>query len=329
MSRIYDLIYKMKTDNRTGVLTVMQSKGDKVYLTFNQGKVIAAIWQTKDDRAIPLWFYLQTNSKLISDEEYQELEDQAKQKEISVGELLSNIGNLPVEKRTKYITGKLEEIIFNLFSLKDDELVGTTFNEKEILYPHADVEISLDVSELWEKYVHAIKDLELVVDFFGDKQTELKVIAIPEEGLSREERFILNFISNRKSLYQVLALPLPNKLRIYQILADLKSKNVIEIIKEKSHSVSQRINFNPVKAFILIIILFVLANLLPTLGNLINRFTEPDITMVSPDRTDEVSHISELVRAGILNNGDLWKPPSSYSDRYEINITDYKFTIEP
>lgn len=326
MSRIYEILFKLKTDRRQGVFTVITTNGNRAHITFQHGKISAGIWQTKDDRSIPLWFYLQTNSDLVNDAEFRELEETAKERGISPGELLSNAGNLNNEKRTKYIKGKLEEILFNVFSMKDDEIVGTTFSEKEILYPNAEMKINLDVTDLWNLYIKKIKDLELVVDFFGDKNSLVRVITFPEEGLKREERFICNFIGSKKYLAEILTLPIPNKLRVYQILAELNSKKVIDISKEKIKDVSDIKTFSLLKTFAVFILIFAIGILLPVIGHIIRKTTHEDIQYSS--RTKLMENIKEKIRSEILIKGTSSEIGDNFDDNITIKIGSDNFSVE-
>jgi len=126
MSYLYEKLKVLQKEEKNGILTVITRFKDKIMITLNKGDIVSAIWERSDNKVIPLWFYIQTNSEIATDEEFQELDKIAKDENIDPSILLSDLGNLPFEKRKKYIKGKLESILFNLFDFNIDDLPGVT-----------------------------------------------------------------------------------------------------------------------------------------------------------------------------------------------------------
>lgn len=261
MSMIYDMMIKLSKEERNGIFSIITSLGDSIFLNISSGKISAAIWQTKDRKAVPLWFYLQTNSELISDEEFSGLEKTAQEKDLSTGELLSGSGNLSPEKRIRFIKGKIRDIAFNVFSLKNEEIAGTTFAENELLYHKSELEIEEDIESLWIDYLKSVENMELIVESIGDEETLISVNSVSVDKLTREERFLYNFVGNKKYLGEILHLPIPSRVKIYKILASLNQKKAISILKKKTEGEEpdKKIDFNFITVIVFAVILFLLS----------------------------------------------------------------------
>lgn len=262
MSIIHDLMTKMSKEQRSGILTIITNKGDNIYLGLLSGKIKAAIWQTKEGKAVPLWFYLQTNSELINDEEFNGLEKLSQEKGLSPGELLSGSYDLSPERRIKFIKGKIREIAFNVFSLKDEEVAGTTFAENELLYPRSELEFEEGIDSLWNDYLKYIENMELIVESIGDEDTLISVNSISPDVLTREERFLYNFVGNKKYLKEILRLPIPSRVKIYKVIASLNQKKAISIIKKKTLEVipEKKIDFHLFSFLFFMSLIFILAS---------------------------------------------------------------------
>ncbi|MBN1149794.1 hypothetical protein JXA84_01075 [candidate division WOR-3 bacterium] len=262
MSMIHDMMTKMSKEERSGILTIITDKGDNIYLGLSSGKIKAAIWQTKEGKAVPLWFYLQTNSELINDEEFDGLDKLSQEKGLSPGELLSGSYNLSPDRRIKFIKGKIREIAFNVFSLKDEEVTGTTFAENELLYPRSDLEFEEDLDSLWNDYLKYVENMELIVESIGDEETLISVNSISPDKLTREERFIYNFVGNKKYLDEILRLPIPSRVKIYKTIASLNQKKAISILKKKSDEIlpEKKIDFNFLSFLFFAMLVFIIGS---------------------------------------------------------------------
>ncbi|MBN1619412.1 hypothetical protein JW890_01700 [candidate division WOR-3 bacterium] len=278
MSMIYDMMSKLSKEGKSGIFSIITSSGNSIFLTISTGKLNAAIWQTKDGKAIPLWFYIQTDSEIIGDEEFAGLEKTAQEKGLSPGELLSSTGNLSPEKRIRFIKSKIRDIAFNVFSLKNDEIQGTTFAENELLYPKSELEIEEDIESLWNDYHKAVENMELIVESIGDEETLVSVNNISMDTLNREEKFLYNFIGNKKYLSEILCLPIPSRVKIYKILASLNRKKAVALIKKRSQTLSpeKKIEFNIISAFFFLVVIFIIGASLTTAAFFLSKDQQKD-----------------------------------------------------
>lgn len=316
MSYLYEKLKALKNEKKNGILTIITKFKDKIVITLSNGDIVSAIWERSDNKVIPLWFYIQTNCEIADDKEFRELDKITKDENIDATVLLSIMGQLPIDKRRKYITGKLESIIFNLFEYKIEDLPGVTFSESDNLYPKADLFISLNIDEIWNKYSKKKEELEYELKVFSEPGSVIKVKSFPEEELTREEKFICGWIGVKKNVEDILSLPIPNRLTICKVLSNLLNKKYIEIEKSKAVTVSKKAEFNPVKTLFFLIALSIIGIIIPVLTEIINKISNNlDETTLNTENKGKIAEISY----SILENG--------YSN-VSLEFEEYEFIID-